>query len=94
MIMYFAFKTFATVSRLWGLCPLFSSLPREFAIQNQKTNANARGLARAGGGGGAHLELTDALLKHSLPPNLNVVGYKKSYYYSAERHTASDGQSF
>ena len=38
---------------------------REFAIQGKKTNANARGSARRGGGGGwAQLELTDALEKH------------------------------
>ena len=37
----------------------FHPLPREFATQNKKS-ANARGLAR-GGGGWAQLELTDAL---------------------------------
>ena len=54
-----------------GFCPLFSSPPRgiwqlkgphhrEFAIQGEK-NANARGSARKGGGGGwAQVELTDA----------------------------------
>ena len=54
-----------------GICPLFSSPPRgiwqlksphhrEFAIQGEK-NANARGSARKGGGGGwAQVELTDA----------------------------------
>ena len=46
-----------------GIFPLFSSHPREFAIQGKK-NANARGLARRVGGGGswAQLELTDALV--------------------------------
>ena len=56
-----------------GICTLFSSPPRgiwqlksphprEFAIQDKK-NANARGSARKGEGGGAwaQLELTDAL---------------------------------
>ena len=38
----------------------FHSHPREFATQDKKS-ANARGLARGGGGGGwAQLELTDA----------------------------------
>ena len=47
-----------------GICPLFSSPPREiwqlksphpreFAIQGKKKNANARGSAKEGGGGGA-----------------------------------------
>ena len=56
-----------------GICPLFSSPPRgirqlksphprEFAIQGK--NANARGSARGGEGGGwAQVELTDALLR-------------------------------
>ena len=39
---------------------LFHPHPREFATQNKKS-ANARGLARGGGGGWAQLELTDAL---------------------------------
>ena len=38
----------------------FHPHPREFATQNKKS-ANARGLAR-GGGGWAQLELTDALI--------------------------------
>ena len=38
----------------------FHPRPREFATQDKKS-ANARGLARGGGGGGwAQLELTDA----------------------------------
>ena len=37
----------------------FHPHPREFATQNKKS-ANARGLARGGGGGWAQLELTDA----------------------------------
>ena len=41
----------------------FHPHPREFATQNKKS-ANARGLAR-GGGGGAQLELTDALSKQN-----------------------------
>ena len=40
----------------------FHPHPREFATQNKKS-ANARGLAR-GGGGWAQLELTDALVPH------------------------------
>ena len=46
-----------------GAFALFSHPhPREFATQNKKS-ANARGLARGGGGGGwAQLELTDALI--------------------------------
>ena len=54
----------------------FRPHPREFATQNKKS-ANARGLARGGGGGGwAQLELTDALIrefqsdfprKHNIP---------------------------
>ena len=45
----------------WGIWPLKSPQPREFAIQGQK-NGYARGSARRGGGGGgwAHLELIDA----------------------------------
>ena len=44
-----------------GAFALFFHLhPREFATQNKKS-ANARGLARGGGGGWAQLELTDAL---------------------------------
>ena len=40
----------------------FHSHPREFATQRKKS-ANARGLARGGGGvGWAQLELTDALI--------------------------------
>ena len=45
-----------------GIWQLKSPHPREFAIQGPK-NANARGSAREGGGGGgwAQVELTDAL---------------------------------
>ena len=44
----------------WGgaFALFFCPHPREFATQNEKS-ANARGLAR-GGGGWAQLELTDA----------------------------------
>ena len=59
-------------SRGRGICPLPSSTPRgiwqlkcphprEFAIREKKI-ANARGLARGGGGAWAQLELTDALI--------------------------------
>ena len=45
-----------------GIWQLKSPYPREFAIQGKK-NANARGSARGGGGGGwAQMELTDALV--------------------------------
>ena len=45
-----------------GFALFFHPHPREFAIQNKKI-ANARRLARGGGGGGwAQLELTDALI--------------------------------
>ena len=30
----YAFKTYTTISRGWGICPLISSPPRVFAIQN------------------------------------------------------------
>ena len=42
----------------------FCPHPQEFATQN-KRSANARGLARGGGGGWAQLELTDALFCRS-----------------------------
>ena len=47
----YAFKTYTTISRGWGICPLISSPPRVFAIQNRK-NAYALRLAPGGGGGG------------------------------------------
>ena len=43
----------------------FHPHPREFATQNKK-RANARGLARGGGGGWAQLELTDALGQYNV----------------------------
>ena len=49
-IMYSAFKTYATISRGWGICSLLLFPPREFATQDKKS-ANAQGLARGGGGG-------------------------------------------
>ena len=59
MIVYFAFKTYATISRGWGICSLLSSPPPGICHPKQKS-ANAWGLARGGGGGGwAQLELTD-----------------------------------
>ena len=53
--MYFAFKTYPGGG---AFALFFHPHPREFATQNKK-KANARGLAR-GGGGWAQLELTDA----------------------------------
>ena len=48
------------ISGVGHLLSSFIPTPREFATQNKKS-ANARGLAR-GGGGWAQLELTDALV--------------------------------
>ena len=61
MIMYFAFKTYPGGG---AFALFFHPHPREFATQNKKS-ANARGLAR-GGGGWAQLELTDALQGNGL----------------------------
>ena len=55
--MYFAFKTYPGGG---AFALFFHPHPREFATQN-KRSANARGLARGGGGEWAQLELTDAL---------------------------------
>ena len=54
--MYFAFKTYPGGG---AFALFFHPHPQEFATQNKKS-ANARGLARGGGGGWAQLELTDA----------------------------------
>ena len=60
MFMYFAFKTYATISWGWGICPLLSSPPRDFATQN-KEMLMPRVQPGGGGGGWAQLKLTDEL---------------------------------
>ena len=62
MIMYLALKTFGRYPGGGAFALFFHPHPREFATQNKKS-ANARGLAR-GGGGWAQLELTDAFGFH------------------------------
>ena len=52
----------------------FHPHPREFATQNKKS-ANARGLARGGGGGWAQLELTDALRWLNLGNSCQLLNY-------------------
>ena len=54
--MYFAFKTYPGGG---AFALFFHSHPPGIATQKEKS-ANARGLARGGGGGWAQLELTDA----------------------------------
>ena len=50
--MYFAFKTYATISRGGAFALFFHPHPREFGTQDKKS-VDARGLARGGGGVGA-----------------------------------------
>ena len=62
-------ETVAVLTEDGAFAFLFRPHPREFVIQGKK-NANARGSARSGGGGGwAQLELTDALLSLSYNRN-------------------------
>ena len=59
-IMYFAFKTYATISQGWSICPLFSFPPPGISIKYKKMLIPG-GQPGGVGGGKAQLELTDAL---------------------------------